>query len=318
MKRFSLLPIYVLTIFAIVSGIAAAQAPIVIAHRGASGYLPEHTLEAYAFAYAEGADYIEPDLVLTQDAQFICLHDIHLESTTNVEEIFPNRHRDDGRWYAADFDLSEIKQLRAHERLTTRFPKERSDFEVPSFIEMIELIQGLNESTGRNVGIYPELKVPGWHRASGLPMEEAFLKLISTYGYTGEDAKIFVQCFEPDSLIRMREVLNSRLPQILILGSNAAAESAVTNEGLRAITAYANGIGPAKTLVERVPDLVSRAHAAGLAVHPYTFRADQLPQQYETDEAELVRFVKEFGVDGLFTDFPGKTRRVIATFDVKK
>ncbi|WP_416374910.1 glycerophosphodiester phosphodiesterase family protein, partial [Methanothrix soehngenii] len=95
---------------------AITEEKLVIAHRGASGYLPEHTLEAYALAYGMGADYVEPDLVLTKDGVFICLHDIHLESTTNVEEVFPDRAREDGRWYAADFTLSEIKQLKVHER----------------------------------------------------------------------------------------------------------------------------------------------------------------------------------------------------------
>src|SRR5690606_29927835 len=124
--------------------LGAAGDPVVIAHRGASGYLPEHTLAAYAMGYAMGADYIEPDLVLTKDKHFICLHDIHLEATTNVEEVFPDRRRDDGKWYAADFTLAEIKTLEAQERIKGRFPQGHSPLGVPTFEEMVELVQGLN------------------------------------------------------------------------------------------------------------------------------------------------------------------------------
>jgi len=296
---------------------AAANEKIVIAHRGASGYLPEHTLEAYAYAHAQGAGYIEPDVVLTRDGAFICLHDIHLESTTNVEEMFPERHRDDGRWYAADFDLAEIKRLNAHERLAKRFPQGRSRFEVPTLAEMIELVQGLNATTGREAGIYPELKAPAWHRAAGLPMEEAFLALVASYGYSGKDARIYVQCFDPESLIRMREELDSDLPQVQLTGSDAAAQAMLSEEGLRRIATYANGIGPAKTLIEQHPDLVKRAHAAGLKVHPYTFRADQVPQSYASFDAELHRFYFEYDVDGLFTDFPDRAVAVIRASSVK-
>ena len=184
--------------FMAVSAIADPQ--IIIAHRGASGYLPEHTLPAYAMAYGLGADYVEPDVVLTKDKQFICLHDIHLDATTNVETAFPDRAREDGRFYAADFTLAEIKSLRAEERLGKRFPQGQSSFEVPTFIEMIELVQGLNVSTGRQVGIYPELKQPGWHAKEGLPMEFAFFEILKTYGYTEKDSLIFIQCFEFEPL----------------------------------------------------------------------------------------------------------------------
>ena len=122
---------------------------LVIAHRGASGYLPEHTLEAYDIAYGLGADYIETDLVRTKDGAFICLHDIHLDRTTNLAVAYPDRKRKDGRWYAADLSLAEIRSLDAHERLAGRFPKGDSQFGVPTFEEMIEIVtHGV---------IYPEL-----------------------------------------------------------------------------------------------------------------------------------------------------------------
>ena len=295
----------------------AASGKIVIAHRGASGYLPEHTLEAYAMAYAMGADYIEPDLVLTKDGTFVIVHDITLESTTDVEQVFPDRHRNDGRWYAADFTLAEIKQLRVHERtrkdgtpyFPQRFPLNRSQFEVPTFAEMIELIQGLNISTGRNVGIYPEIKRPGWHAEQGLPMEKALLDILSQYGYAGPDAKVYVQSFEAGALKKLRFELGTGLPLVQLIGSRGEPYNAmVTEKGLDEIATYAQGIGPSKVRIEANPDLVQWAHARGLVVHPYTFRADALPKsgQYQTLEEELRQFYLVYDVDGLFTDFPDR------------
>jgi len=142
---------------------------IVIAHRGASGYLPEHTLSAAALAYGMGADFIEQDIVLSKDDCPIVLHDIHLDQVTNVAEIFPQRNRDDGHWYVRDFELLELKQLEVHERANSdgsgpvfpqRFPYQRGHFQIPTLQEEIDLIQGLNHSTGRKVGIYTEIKKP--------------------------------------------------------------------------------------------------------------------------------------------------------------
>lgn len=281
--------------------------PIVIAHRGASGYVPEHTLEAYAMAYAMGADYIEPDLVRTKDGAFICLHDIHLEGTTNVEQVFPDRKRDDGKWYPTDFTLEEIRQLNAHERLPGRFPEGKSDFEVPTFEEMIELIQGLNAVTGRDVGIYPELKGPSFHAKEGLAMEEPFLAILKKYGYEGPDAKVFVQCFEDEPLRKMRHELGSKLPQVMLIGGGAGRRW-LSEEGIADIVTFANGVGPSKGLIERDPDVVKRAHDAGLVMHPYTLRADDIGRGYDSFDAEVEAFYKKFNVDGLFTDHPDKAR----------
>ena len=293
--------------------VARADEKIVIAHRGASGYLPEHTLEAYAMAYAMGADYIEPDLVLTKDGVFICLHDIHLGPTTDVAERFPGRKREDGYWYPADFTLAEIKRLRVHERLPDRFPKGDSVFEVPTFEEMIELIQGLNGSTRRNVGIYPEIKAPTWHAKEGLPVERAALDVLAAYGYTEPDSKVFLQCFEPESLKKVRLELNSKIPTIVLVGSGPAAQRLLSKKGLDEIATYANGIGPSKALIEANPKVVDWAHARGLKVHPYTFRADDYPtREYASFEDELRRFCDEYGVDRLFTDFPDRAVRFLA------
>ncbi|MXX75203.1 MAG: glycerophosphodiester phosphodiesterase [Holophagales bacterium] len=288
----------------------SSPAKIVIAHRGASGYLPEHTLPAYALAHGMGADYIEPDLVLTRDGHLICLHDIHLQATTNVEQVFSARARDDGRWYAADFTLAEIRRLEAEERLRDRFPRGRSRFAVPSFVEMIELVQGLNERTGRKVGIYPELKAPAFHRAEGLPMEEALLEVVERYGYRGSEAPIFVQSFEEESLRRLRE-LGSELPQVFLMAEVEQYRQFLSVEGIRGVAKFADGIGPAKTMLERQPELIGWAHDAGLTVHPYTFRADQVPDRHGSHEAELERYLFELGVDGVFTDYPDRARAVL-------
>lgn len=293
---------------------------LVIAHRGASGYLPEHTLPAYTMAYALGADYIEPDLVMTEDGVLIALHDIHLESTTNVEEVFPDRARSDGRWYAADFTLDEIKTLAAHERANPdgtavfpeRFRVDSKGFQVPTLREVIELVQELNRITGCEVGIYPETKEPTFHDEAGLPLEEQLLEILAEYGYEGRDALVFIQSFEPANLQEMRTAFGTDLPLVqLISGSQT---DLVTDDGLDLIATYADGIGPSKGLIEDDPDLVRKAHVRGLVVHPYTFRADQVPEDYENIKDELRQFYFRYDVDGLFTDH---TDRAVAVVDRK-
>lgn len=288
----------------------SSPAKIVIAHRGASGYLPEHTLAAYALAHGMGADYIEPDLVLTRDGHLICLHDIYLQATTNVEQVFPDRAREDGRWYAADFSLAEVRRLEAEERLGNRFPRGVSRFAVPSFVEMIELVQGLNERTGRTVGIYPEIKAPAWHRGEGLPMEEELLEVVERYGYRESGAPIFVQSFEAESLKRLR-ALGSELRQVFLMAEVAQYRSFLSAEGIGRVATFADGIGPAKTMLERQPELIGWARDAGLTIHPYTFRADQVPDRHGSHEAELERYLFELGVDGVFTDYPDRARAVL-------
>jgi glycerophosphoryl diester phosphodiesterase len=272
----------------------------IIAHRGASGYLPEHTLEAYAAAYFMGSDYIEQDLVMTKDGVPICLHDIFLEPTTNVEELFPGRKREDGHWYAADFTLKEVKKLRVHERTVNgkpafqgRFPYGISEFEVPTFEEAIELIQGLNSSAHRDVGIYPELKRPAWHSANGLPMEEKVLEILKKYGYTGKESKVYVQCFEDEALQRIRAMSGLKLVRLMGL------EDGMVNEmKIQSIAEYADAIGVQKELLDVRPEIAGLAHKHGLKVHVWTFR-------YESDE-EMKRFVGRYGADGVFTDFPDR------------
>ena len=310
--------------------------PIVIAHRGACGYLPEHTLPAKALAYAMGADYLEQDVVLTRDRVPIVVHDVQLDEVTDVAEKFPDRARADGRYYAIDFTLAEIRTLRVHERADrqtgqaryrARFPVCKSRFEIPTLAEEIEFIQGLNHSTGRNVGIYPEIKSPHWHREQGYDISPIVLKLLAEYGYSRADDRVYVQCFDADETRRMREELGTQLPLVQLIagpprsaGDDDRHAELVTDAGLAKIAEYAQGIGPAlNRIVTGIDDdgqpvfseLAPLAHRHGLAVHPYTFRADTLPA-FAADFDSLMRvFVDGAGVDGLFTDFPDLTREFV-------
>jgi glycerophosphoryl diester phosphodiesterase len=175
---------------------ADSNEKIVIAHRGASGYLPEHTLPAKAMAYAQGADYLEQDLVMTKDDHLVVLHDHYLDRVTDVADRFPDRARKDGRYYAIDFTLDEIKSLKFTEgfdiengkKVQTypgRFPMGKSDFRVHTFEEEIEFVQGLNHSTGKNIGIYPEIKAPWFHHQEGKDIAAKTLEVLKKYGYTG-------------------------------------------------------------------------------------------------------------------------------------
>ena len=311
MKRFLVFGFSLLMVF---FAFASASEVIVIAHRGASGYLPEHTLEAYALAYGLGADFIEPDLVLTLDGVLIALHDITLDSTTDVAEVFPERAREDGKFYAIDFTLEEIKQLAVQERrgadgepaFPNRFPQAAAAFEIPTHAELIELVQGLNRTTGRNVGIYPEIKSPAWHAEQGMPMQEILLAELAAYGYEGPGARVFVQSFEFESLERLRE-LGTELPLVMLIWSTDHA----TEEAFDRYAAVVDGVGPWKGLVEASPEIVGMAHDRGMKVHPWTFRADVIPDKYPTIEQELATYFGVYLVDGVFTDFVDDAVRVL-------
>ena len=308
--------------------------PLVIAHRGASGYLPEHTLAAKAMAYGQGADYIEQDLVMTRDNELVVLHDIHLDAVTNVRDVFPDRKRDDGRYYVMDFTLSEIRQLAVVERFTwnegknspvfsDRFPEGLALFRVHTFAEEIQLIQGLNRSTGRVVGIYPEMKSPAFHHEAGKDIARATLSVLKEYGYSARNDPVFLQCFDRHELRRIHAellpALDMSIRLVQLIAPTADHKPLLERQGLAGIADYAAGIGPAMSLIVdpdsepyqlKVSDVVTNAHALGLQVHPYTFRRDagQLPG-YASDYDHLLRiFLRDIGVDGVFTDFPDVTR----------
>lgn len=285
----------------------AGAEKVIIAHRGASGYLPEHTLAAYAMAYAMGANFIEQDLGMTRDHVLICLHDSTLDATTNVAEVFPDRKRADGKYYPADFTLEEIRRLHARERLPRRFPREARLFQVPTFEEAIQLVQGLNASTGRDVGIYPELKDPSFYKDENLPFEKTLLDVLAKYGYDGPDANIYIQCFSPSALMRLREEFKTTLPLMQLISDNKMLEGL----GYEKIAGYAQAIGPEKKCIEENPALVTQAHAAGLKVHPYTFRKEFVPKAYADVKEEMRTFLFKYDIDGGFIDQPDLMKAVI-------
>ncbi|MFC6980823.1 glycerophosphodiester phosphodiesterase [Microbulbifer taiwanensis] len=207
---------------------ASVKRPIVIAHRGASGYLPEHTLEAKALAYAMRPDYIEQDLVLSKDDRLIVMHDIHLDYTTDVASVFPERARTDGHYYTIDFTLEELKRLRVSEAFVTgvdgasakypnRFPLWKSHFQLSTLEEELELIQGLNRTLGYDVGIYPEIKKPWFHHREGKDITALALAKLKQFGYSGRDQKIYLQCFDAEELQRIRRELMPQLDMDLAL-----------------------------------------------------------------------------------------------------
>ena len=297
---------------------------IIIAHRGASGYLPEHTLASKALAYGMGADYLEQDVVLTKDRVPIVLHDIELDPVTNVSEVFPGRARKDGKYYALDFDLDELKRLRVTERKTRngatrypgKFPINQTDFHIPTLEEEMQLIQGLNSSTGKDIGLYTEIKSPAWHRNQGYDLTAIVLATLARYGYQNNSDNIYIQCFDPAELIRIQSELKSTLKLIQLIGQNSTEVDSdfnlmTTKDGLGKIAGYARGIGPSINRVLEYRDqkvqitpLVEEAHNHGLLVHTYTLRKDALPVYVSSfDELMELLFVRA-DVDGVFTDFP--------------
>jgi glycerophosphoryl diester phosphodiesterase len=301
--------------------------PLVIAHRGASAYLPEHTLAAKALAVGMGADYLEQDLVATRDDQLIVSHDIYLDRVTDVARRFPGRARDDGRYYARDLDLAEIRTLAITERVNAygaavfprRFPTYTGYFRVNTLAEELQFIEGLNRATGREVGIYPEIKAPAWHRREGVDLTALTLEILDEFGYRSPDDKAFVQCFDWSETRRIREELGCRLPLIQLIADPAWQESEtdydylLKDEGLLEMSKVVDGIGPWINQLVDVEAIdgcpvstgvVARAHAVGLAVHPYTFRADALPKGFARFDELLAYFFEELEVAGIFTDFP--------------
>jgi glycerophosphoryl diester phosphodiesterase len=321
-----------------------ARVPVVIGHRGASGYRPEHTLAAYEFAIELGADYIEPDLVATRDHVLVVRHENEISGTTDVADHaeFADRKTTktiDGvpviGWFTEDFTLAELETLRAKERLPDIRPANTAFdglYHIPTFQQVIDLAKP------RHVGIYPETKHPSYFRSVGLPLEEPLVQALRANGYRGRNAPVFIQSFEVGNL----QVLNrmTDLPLVLLLddhgkpydfvasGDPRTYADLATPSGLAEIATHVQGIGPNKQLiVPRDPEnlrgsptgLVRDAHRAGLLVHPWTFRRENafLPEDFrQGDSASPVhlqatgdlpaelRLFYELGVDGVFSDNP--------------
>lgn len=345
------------------------KAPLVIGHRGASGYLPEHTLESYKRAIELGADFIEPDVVATRDGELVVRHEPNITATTDVatRPEFASRkttRQVDGvaetGWFTTDLTLAELKTLRAKQAMPERDPSHNGKYAIPTLREVLDLARSESARTGRTIGVYPETKHPTYHVTAGLALEDRLLRLLAEYGYTSKSSPVIVQSFEVSNLKYLRSKTALRLVQ-LIDGDGVDAQGKVTltppfdkpydfavakdsrtfadlltPAGLREIKTYADGIGPWKAYLlparqvdangDGKPDdlngdgaiderdrvllpptpVVKDAHAAGLFVHPFTFRSEakRLVSDYRGDAAAEYKKFYEMGVDGVFSDFP--------------
>jgi glycerophosphoryl diester phosphodiesterase len=279
------------------------QKKILVAHRGASSYAPEHTLEAYRLALAQRADYVEQDLQISKDSVLVCLHDLTLERTTNVEEVFPSRFKLENSvktWPVADFTLAEIKQLDAGSWFNEKFKGAR----VPTFQEAIDAVRG-------QAGLYPETKAPEVYGKRGFEMERLLVEALkkSRLDKPNADPKtpVIIQSFSPASLRKLAFTLKSKLTLVLLIDSSMEPQW-LTPAGLQEASKFAQGIGPAKNLLEAKPDAVKWAHEAGLTVTPYTFRSSSTGRFKDVRE-EMRHYLFTLGVDALFTDNPDQFPR---------
>lgn len=343
--------------------------PLVIGHRGAAGYLPDHTLEGYKKAIELGADFIEPDLVATKDGVLVARHEPNITGTTDVSTRaeFASRKTKktvDGvveeGWFVSDFTLAEIKTLRAIQPLAERDQSYNGKFQVPTFEEVLDLAKSESVRVGRTIGVYPETKHPTYHVNQGLKLEDRLLAILAKYGYTSKGSPVIVQSFEVSNLKYLRTKTQVRLVQLVdaddvnpdgsislvapydkpydfaVAGDSRTFASLLTSSGLKEVKTYADGIGPWKPYLipsklvdenkdgkpddlngdgkiderDRVmmpaTDVLKNAHAAGLFVHPYTFRSEarRLASNFKGDPKAEYRLFYDLGVDGVFADFP--------------
>ena len=263
---------------------------VIIAHRGASGYAPEHTLEAYSIGHAMGADFLEPDLVMCRDGYLVCSHDLTVRKESNVAFLYPDLVNDDGAVRIRDLFLADLRKV--------NFTDDAGEgsYRYASFTEFLDLMVLIGQRTGRKIGIIPELKAAAWHRSEGLPMEAELITRLAQAGYGALSDPVIIQCFEKDSLRRLRVENQCPFPQVLCLSKNS------TEEDLAWAAEFCDGIAPPRAAIEDVETgavsaLVNNAHALGLAVFPYTFDAE---------EEAMRRYLYEYGVEGVFTNYPDK------------
>jgi glycerophosphoryl diester phosphodiesterase len=363
------------------------RTPIIIGHRGASGYLPEHTLEGYALAIELGADFIEPDLVMTKDGHLIARHEPNIINTTDVRSHpeFASRRRtamidgvEDEGWFASDFTLAEIKTLRAVQAFGERPQQFNGRFEIPTLEEIIDLAKRKSAEKGRTIGIYPETKHPTYHRSIGLPLEAKLVRALRAAGWDRRDAPVFIQSFEQSNLKELRRMTRIRLVQLVDANDvnpdgtldftrpfdrpfdwTASGNPTllarrfdffVTDEGLREIRTYADGIGPWKRYIVstaaivlnsdgkvgdangdgRVDEadlkllppttLIQRAHAQGLLVHTWTFRNEQrrLASDYQGNPVNEYLQFYDLGIDGVFSDFADTALAARVLFELSR
>lgn len=342
-----------LTFFASIGSITSAVSAssgkendrVIVAHRGASGYLPEHTLESKALAFGQGADYLEQDLAMTKDDKIVVIHDHFLDSLTDVAKKFPNRSREDGRYYVIDFTLEEIQTLEMTETFKTingkqvqvypdRFPIWKSNFKIHTLEDELEFIQGLEKSTGKKIGIYPEIKAPWFHRKNGKDIAKSTLEVLKKYGYITKDSPIYFQTFDYNELKRIKTKLlpemgmDLKLVQLVAYTDwNETQEKNSKGEwinysydwmfkkgAMKEISKYADGIGPGwYMLIDdenskkgniKLTQMVEEIKSSGMESHPYTVRKDALPSYFDNVNQMYETLLYKAGATGLFTDFP--------------
>lgn len=280
------------------------QGRIVIAHRGACGYLPEHTLAGYAVAHAMGADLLELDVMLTRDNALLCMHDLFLESTTNAETVYPDRTRVDARRYAADFTTDELARLRVHERFEPRFPNNGLPF-APVYLEdAIGIISGMNHTRGRKMGLLIEIKDTDVHAAEGRCVEGALLNRLRELGFPREDMPVILQCFEWAGLRNLHEKLGCEFPLVQLIWTTPKYDHLLTPEGLDGVASYARGVAIARERLFATPGLAEAIHDHGLALYVYTFRRELFDERFTSVTDEMEAFLREYAADGLITDYP--------------
>lgn len=318
---------FIIFAFCIICQSAYAK-KLVIAHRGASGYLPEHTYSGAVMAFASGADFLELDVVMTKDGHLIVMHDLTLNATTNVEEVFPEKNNKKGKSQVIDFTLNEIKLLKVHERSSRtgknaafpqRFPIDSQLFEIPTLDNMINLVKGLSKSSGRIMGLYIEIKAPEFHKKHNKDPASTLLKMLKHHGFKEATDPVFIQSFDSKTLKKLRYQHKTRLRLIQLIGENHWRLSDTdftylkSEKGLNEVSKYADGIGPwMNQLVTgvdlsgnfQITNLVKNARRKDLLIHSYTFRADRLPDYVSNFDELLDIFLNEVGVDGIITDFP--------------
>lgn len=321
------------------------QDKLVIAHRGASGYLPEHTLESKALAFGQQADYLEQDLVMTKDNHLVVIHDHFLDGLTDVAKKFPKRARKDGRYYVVDFTLAEIQTLEMTENFKVeqgkqnpvypnRFPLWKSHFKIHTFEDEIEFIQGLEQSSGKKIGIYPEIKAPWLHHQEGKDIALAALKVLKKYGYTTKNSAVYLQTFDFNELKRIKTELlpklgmDIKLVQLIAYTDWHETEEKNANGkwvnydydwmfkpgAMAKIARYADGVGPGwYMLIDdkqsthgniRYTPMVSDIASQSLELHPYTVRKDALPPFFDNIDQMFDALLNQSGASGVFTDFP--------------
>lgn len=305
--------------------------PKVAAHRGASGYVAEHTLPAKTMAYALGADYIEQDVVMTKDGVLIIMHDPELDTTTDVAKKFPDRKRADGRYYAIDFTYPEIQSLVVTERFDpktgeaifpNRFPVDSGiEFKVPKFEDELALIRGLNKSTGKDVGVYVEVKEPAFHEREGKDITRATIDMLDKYGFNNKDAKAILQIFDYPAVKSAREkgwkgdlCMLVDLDGQGLIDDKKVHEFLLTPEGIAEVSKYANIYAPWFSLMAvpnkdgngyTINDVAENARKNGMKVHSWTHRTDKPFAGFNNSRQALDAAFKELKLDGLFSDFPG-------------